>query len=121
AMARGVKSAMAVATGLALPNGGEVLALDPSKAAATALLRADQSALPARALWRRLIPARAAATITLPGRPARLEIDASLARVAGSAFGAADLTVSIADGQGTVYSVPVGILAADGHSHALVV
>ncbi len=118
--ARGVTAAMAVATGVTATS-GQVLALDPRAAGRTVLIRADQYAGPEAALWRRLIPPGNPRWVTLPGRPARLEITASLDQGAGPGIGPVEVTVSIQDGAGIVYSVPAGVLPADGRQHALVV
>lgn len=120
AHARYVTAAMAVTTTLAIPSGGQILALDARSAAATVLLRGDQSALPAAALWRRIIPTQTMGTVLLPGRPARLEIMASLDPGPGADLGTAVASVSIQDAAGVVYSVPAGRLPADGRSHGLV-
>jgi hypothetical protein len=102
-------------------SAGQVLAIDSPAAAATVLLRGDLSPYPARQLWQRLAPAQPAPGLAIPGRPARLEILASLA--AGSAKtspGTAGAAVSVQDADGTVYVVGAGSLPADGRAHALV-
>jgi hypothetical protein len=72
----GVRSAMPVAS-FNGGSGGQVVALDASRAAATALVRPDESALPLPALWKKITPAQAGPGLVLPGRPARLELIAS--------------------------------------------
>jgi len=102
-------------------TGGEVVALDARRATATVLLRPDLSALPAAALWHRITPRRAAPGLTLPGRPARLEIIVALRVDGGPAvLGPLSGSVSIQDAAGVVYSVPTASLRADGRSHGLV-
>lgn len=120
AHARGVTGATAVTTGLAVPNGGQVLALDSRNAPATVLLRADESALPAATLWRRVRPARSPGAAMLPGRPARLEIIASMNPGPGPDLGRVYVSASIQDASGVVFSVPAGVLPDDGHSHGLI-
>jgi hypothetical protein len=114
-----VTSAMPVGTTVSSTI-GQVLAIDPRTASRTLLMRADQSALPQAALWRRLEPQRSPGSVALPGRPARLEIIASLAPGSGPGIGPVDVSVSIQDAAGIVYSVPAGVLPADGRPHAVV-
>lgn len=121
AHARGVTAAMAVSTAFAVSSGSQVLAVDAARAAATVLLRSDESTLPAAALWRRIIPAGSGQSVTLPGRPARLEIIASLDLGTRSDLGPATASVTIADATGAVYTMAAGQLPADGRSHGLVV
>jgi len=118
--ASGVTAATPVSTALSASNGGQVLALNARTAAATVLLRTDDSAIPAAALWRRIIPAGSAPTVALPGRPARLEILASMDPGHGALLGPVLVSVSIEDAAGVVYSVPAGSLPVDGRSHGLV-
>lgn len=121
----GVRAAMPVARVSAAPAGsagsaGELLAVDAPSAAGTVLLRSDLSPYPARQLWPLLVPPRPAPGLPIPGRPARLEIMASL--TAGSAAaspGPASVTVSIQDADGIVYLVGASSLAADGRVHTL--
>jgi FtsX-like permease family len=119
--APGVRAAMAVTTSLTVSSGGQVLALDARQAPATVLLRGDQSALPAGALWRKLRPAPMPEAVTLPGRPARLEISASLAPGSRADLGPVRVSVSIQDAAGAVYAVPAGMLPDDGRTHPLTV
>ena len=115
--APGVTAATPV-TRLGVGSGGEVVALDGRMAAATVALRRDLSPLPPAALWRRITPVRAAPGISLPGRPDRLAITASLGREAGSA--PVPATVTVQDAHGIDYVVPAGVLPADGRAHRLV-
>jgi hypothetical protein len=117
--APGVRSAMPVASfngGL----GGQVLALDARQAAATVSMRPDESALPLAALWRKITPARAGPGLTLPDRPARLEITASARPSAGQSLGPMSVTLSIQDAAGIGYSVAAGRLPVDGRRHQLI-
>ena len=118
--ARHVTAAMPVAR---YPSAGigELLALDSREASATALLRGDESPLPATALWRLITPSRAGVGLVLPGRPARLAITASLApSTSAASLGKAAASLSVQDRYGTVYSVPAGAVPADGRSHRLI-
>jgi hypothetical protein len=117
AHAPGVKAAMAVSTALAPPGSGEVLAIDASQAPATALLSGGESS---SALWREIAPPRTPAFITLPGRPRRLEIIASMAQGHGPDLGPIPVTVSVQDAAGILYQISAGTLPADGQPHALV-
>ncbi len=119
--APGVRAAMAVTTSLTVPSGGQVLALDARRAPATVLLRGDQSLLSAASLWRTLQPPRSRAAVRLPGRPARLEISASLAPGSRRDLGPVHVSVSIQDAAGITYAVPAGTLPDDGRPHALIV
>jgi hypothetical protein len=114
--ARGVISAMPVAS---YSSGFSLVALDARAAASTVLLRPDLSALPAAALWHRIIPARASPGLTLPGRPARLEITALARPAAAQRLGALSVDLYVQDGSGIVYQVGAGTLAADGRYHQL--
>ena len=118
--ARGVTAAMAVTSDLAVASGAQVLAVDAAQAAATVLLRADESALPPSVLWRRIIPTGVTGAITLPGRPARLEIIASFDPGRGTGLPPAVASVTVQDGTGSVYTIPAGRLPVDGRSQGLV-
>jgi FtsX-like permease family len=112
--AGGAAGAMPVARITSEP--GIVLALDTRKAPATVLLRPDLSPLPASSLWRRLRPAELG--MPLPGRPARLEIAASLGP-ASLRLGWARVNVSVQDAAGIAYTAGAGTLPADGRVHTL--
>jgi hypothetical protein len=118
--APGVRSAMPVASF----NGGfsgQVIALDADQAAATALVRPDQSALPLAALWKKITPARAGPGLVLPGRPVRLELTSSARLLSGGGtLGPLTVTLSIQDAAGIGYSVSAGRLPVDGRSHELI-
>lgn len=126
--APGVTAAMPL-TSVTPGSGGVLLALDARTAPASVLLRPDLSPVPATELWRQITPPRPKAGVQLPGRPARLEITASLAPGAPGAPGspesttglaAASATVSVQDASGAVYLVPAGTLPADGTDHGLI-
>jgi hypothetical protein len=98
---------------------GTLLAVGATQAARTVLLRPDLSPLPARQLWRRIIPPRPG--LALPGRPARIAIEASISGGAGQdRLGRVSATASIQDLSGAVYTVPAGTIPADGRDHPLV-
>ena len=108
-------------------TGGQMIALDPSTAAKTILLRPDLSPLPLSALWQRITPSPTFG-LALPGQPGRLEVLASLRAgqqsseaAVQTALGSARVTAEIQDAAGTIYQIPVaGILPADGQPHSLV-
>ena len=116
--ARGVAAATPVSVVSAGSN-GELLAVDARTAPATVLLRRDLSTLPAGNLWRRVVPAGPKPGLVLPGRPARVEVQAGLAPAPGAGLGTASAALSIQDVSGAVYSVPAGSLPADGQVHGL--
>jgi FtsX-like permease family len=118
----GIRAAMPVSqvSQVSAGTAGELLVVDAHAAPATVLLRSDLSPYPARQLWSRLLPAQAPTGLAIPGRPAQLEIMASL--VPGSAAsspGPAAVTASIQDADGVVYLVGAGSLPADGRVHEL--
>jgi hypothetical protein len=113
--APGVRSAMPVASFSGGPGGQVVLALDARQAAATVLLRPDLAPLPPGKLWQKIIPARPGPGLTLPGRPARLEITASARVLSGAGvLRPLSATLSIQDAGGIVYSVAAGQLPRTG-------
>jgi hypothetical protein len=118
ARAPGVIAAMPVAAGVT-GAGEQVIGLDARQAAATVLLRPDLSPLPAPRLWRLITPRWRAPGVTLPSRPAWLRITASLASGAAGSLGTAVATVAVQDADGAVYTVPAGLLPADGRRHPL--
>jgi hypothetical protein len=113
----GVLAAMPVAQ-LNATSGDQVLALGARQAPATVLLRSDLSPLGARQLWSRIEPAGPDG-LAVPGRPAGLEVTASLGRSAAE-LGPEQVTVIIEDAAGVSYELPAGSLPADGRSHHLV-
>jgi hypothetical protein len=113
----GVRSAMPVSH---FNAGVDVFAIGAGSAAGTVLLRHDLSALPPAALWRKITqPRQPGPGLVLPGRPARLEIGASVQPPRGQRLAGFSVTVSVRDGWGIVYPVPAGTLAADGRTHRL--
>ncbi len=116
AHARGVTAAMAASDQLAAPGSGTVLALDAAHAARTVLLRGDEAA---SSIWQKIAAPSTKPLITLPGRPTRLLVTASLHPGQGGILGHPLLSVSIMDGDGVMYSIPAGPLPADGRRHVL--
>ena len=119
ARARGVTSAMAVSTALSAPSDAQVLAIDAHHASRIVLLRGDE-ATSSRSLWRSIEPTAASPFIALPGHPVRLGIVASMNAGQGHGIGPIPVTVTVMDGAGIMYAVPVGNLRPDGRPHALV-
>jgi hypothetical protein len=118
ATAPGVRDAMPVAR-LGYGDTGQALAVDATRAASTTLLRPDLSALPATALFRRIVPLGSPPGLPFPGRPARIEVTASLGP-ASLRLAAAAVTLSVQDADGNVYALSAGYLSADGRPHGLV-
>jgi hypothetical protein len=116
--APGVRAAMPVAR---IPEdlGAQVLAVDASQGARTALLPATLAAGPARALFAR-IASRTLPGSRLPGREGRFIVTASLGP-ASLRLGPAPVTVWVQDAAGDTYSLPAGPLPADGRLHRLLV
>jgi FtsX-like permease family len=111
----GVLGAMPVA--LPASNGsGQILALNARSAAATVLLRPDLSGLGPAALWRRIVPR--VTGLAVPGRPARLAVSARLSRSAAKSS-PLQVTLDVLDATGVSYSLPAGLLPADGRVHRL--
>lgn len=111
----GVTAAMPVSRAPAGP--GQLLVLDAGLAARTVTLRPDLSSRPLGRLFA-AITARSRPGIILPGRPARLELTASVTGPAGLGPVSATLTVQDADGVG--YALQTSDMPADGRPHALV-
>ena len=133
--------AIAAATGVthAMPVAGEtpgatseVIALDAAQAAPVVRLRADESPLPAGALFGAITPSGGLPGAALPaprpgGRSGAIQLTATLgpARSApagklAAAFGPVPVTLTILDRTGSAYQVTAGTLVADGHPHLLV-
>ena len=117
AAAPGVRGGTPVAT-LTQGGTGETIALNAGNAAGVVLLRRDQSALPAPALFRAIQPAGHQPGVVLPGHPAAVQVEASLGP-ASLRLAPAAVTLSVADADGDVYQVSAGTLAADGRPHLL--
>jgi len=120
----GVRHAMPVATfdetstnGPTTVN-GETLAVDSRQAADVTLLRADQSPLPAAALFARITPAGPPPGAALPGRPDGLQLTARLGPET-LGLGPATVSISAEDADGNVYQLGTGPFPADGRDHTL--
>jgi hypothetical protein len=118
----GVTAAMPVS---AVPQGssGQLLVLDAALAARTVTLRPDLSSLPASKLFAMIATPRRPGLV-LPGRPARLELSASLADGSGSAahagLGPVSATLTVQDAYGVSYAVQSTAMPANGARHELV-
>ena len=102
----GVRHAMPVAPIADELTNAQTLAVGAVQAANVSLLRADQSPLPAAALFARITPAGPPAGVTLPGRAAGFRLTA---RLGPAALGLAPATVnaSVEDADRDVYQ-PAG-------------
>jgi ABC-type antimicrobial peptide transport system permease subunit len=105
---------------------GQLIALDAASAGSAILLRPDLSPVPVSKLWQSITPRRKPG-LALPGRPDRLRILASLGAGPGTSasavrkgVGSAQVMAVIQDADGTTYSLPAGVLPADGQPHALI-
>ena len=100
--------------------GSPLLALDPSQAAQIALLRPDQSPLPATTLFRKILPGGARPGVSLTGQPAEIRLTAALGPATLN-LAAATVTITIDDADGDAYQLAMGALPADGRTHTLTV
>ena len=117
----GVRSAMPVVVAPSVTNAGSpLLALDPSQAAQIALLRPDQSPLPAATLFRKILPRGARPGVSLTGQPADIRLTAAFGP-ARLNLAAATVTITIDDADGDAYQLAMGALPADGRTHTLTV
>jgi hypothetical protein len=92
------------------------VAIGTGQAARVALLRADEAALPAARLYRLIAPGSAAGGTAMAGRPASIQLTASV-----SPPGLPPLTalVTVIDASGAAYQIPAGTLPDDGRPHPL--
>ena len=100
--------------------GSPLVALDPGRAAQIALLRPDQSSLPATALFRKIQPRGIRPGVVLQGRAGVIRFTAALGP-ARLRLPPAAVTITIDDADGDAYQFPVGTLTADGRPHTLTV
>jgi hypothetical protein len=118
----GVTAAMPVSAA-PQPGSGQLLVLDAALAARTVTLRPDLSSMAAGQLFG-AITTRRHRGLVLPGRPARLELTATLSDPAGGAAAAAlgpvSATLTVQDAYGVSYAIPTTAIPADGRSHELV-
>jgi hypothetical protein len=116
----GVRHAMPVASFDQPATNGVTMAIGTGQAANVTLLRPDQSALPAVALFGKIWHAGPPAGVTLPGRAAGFRLNARLGPAADR-LGTAAVTVSVEDADDVVYELGAGSLPADGRNHLLTV
>ena len=115
-----VRGAMPVVVVPSATNAGSpLLALDSSQAAQIALLRPDQSPLPAATLFRKIRPG-ARPGVSLTGQPAEIRLTAAFGP-ASLNLAAATVTITIDDADGDAYQLAMGTLPADGRTHTLTV
>jgi hypothetical protein len=115
-----VRGAMPVVVVPSATNAGSsLLALDASQAARIALLRPDQSPLPAAMLFRKMQPVSRPG-VSLGGQTAEIRLTAAFGP-AGLNLAAAAVTITIDDADGDSYQLAMGTLPADGRPHPLTV
>ena len=118
----GVTAAMPVSA-VEYAGSGEVLVLDAALAARTVTLRPDLASVPAKRLFATITP-RHPAGLVLPGRPAQIEVSASLTDPASgadaAALGPVSATLTVQDAYGVSYAIQTTAMPADGRSHELV-
>jgi FtsX-like permease family len=116
----GVRAAMPVAAFPQETTNSQTLAIGADQAADVTLLRADQSTVPAASLFGMIQRTGPPPGVTLPGRPAEVQLTA---RLGPAALGLAPVTVSVsvADADSNVYLLDAGTLPADGREHTLTV
>jgi hypothetical protein len=121
ARASAVRRAMPVVVVPSATNAGSpLLALDPSQAAQIALLRPDQSPLPATTLFRKILPGGARPGVSLTGQPADIRLTAAFGPARLNLAGAT-VSITIDDADGDAYQLAMGALPADGRAHTLTV
>jgi hypothetical protein len=117
----GVRSATPVVVADSATNAGSPLvALDPGRAAQIALLRPDESPLPAAELFRKIQPARVPSGVPLKGPAGVIRLTAALGP-ARLNLAPATVTVTIDDADGDAYQIAAGALPGDGRPHTLTV
>jgi hypothetical protein len=116
----GVRRAMPVAVFPQESTNGQTLAIGADQAADVTLIRADQSTVPAAGLFGMIQRTGAPSGVTLPGRPAGVQLTARLGP-ASLRLGAVTVSVSVADADNDVYQLDAGTLSADGRDHTLTV
>ena len=116
----GVRQAMPVAAFPQETTNSQTLAIGADQAADVTLIRADQSAVPAADLFGMIRRTGPPPGVTLPGRPAGVQLTA---RLGPASLGLAPVTVSVsvADADSDVYQLDAGTLPADGREHTLIV
>jgi hypothetical protein len=115
-----VRGAMPVVVVPSATNAGSsLLALDAGQAARIALLRPDQSPLPAALLFRKILPGGRPG-VRPGGQTAEIRLTAAFGP-AGLNLAAAAVTITIDDADGDGYQLAMGALPADGRPHTLTV
>jgi hypothetical protein len=118
----GVTAAMPVSA-VPLPGSGQLLVLDAALAARTVTLRPDLSSRPVRPLFATITPPHPAG-LALPGRPAQIELAASLSDASGGSaatdLGPVSATLTVQDSYGVSYAIQTTAMPADGRFHELV-
>jgi FtsX-like permease family len=115
-----VRGAMPVVVVPSATNAGSsLLALDAGQAARIALLRPDQSPLPAAMLFRKILPG-ARPGVWLGRQTAEIKLTAAFGP-AGLDLPAAAVTITIDDADGDGYQLAMGTLRADGRPHTLTI
>ena len=118
----GVTAAMPVSA-VQYAGTGQLLVLDAAQAARTVTLRPDLSSIPAGRLFAMITP-RHPVGLVLPGRPARVELVASLSDPAGgpatAALGPVSASLTVQDADGVSYAIQTTAVPADGRFHELV-
>ncbi|MGB6458271.1 MAG: FtsX-like permease family protein, partial [Streptosporangiaceae bacterium] len=118
----GVTAAMPVSA-VPLVGSGQLLVLDAALAARTVTLRPDLSSLPASQLFGAITPRRRSGLV-LPGRPAQIELTASLSDPSGgpdaAVLGPVSATLAVQAADGVSYAIQTSAIPADGRYHQLV-
>jgi len=118
----GVTAAMPVSV-VQQTGPGQLLVLDAALAARTVTLRRDLSSVPAGQLFA-TITTRHRAGLALPGRPAQIELTASLSDLSGgagaAALGPVSATLIVQDSYDVSYAIQTSAMPADGRYHELV-
>jgi len=117
----GVRDATPVVVADSATNAGSPLvALDPGRAAQIALLRPDESPLPAAALFSKIQPAGVPPGVPLRGPAGVIRLTAALGP-ASLNLAPATVTITIDDADGDAYQLAAGALPGDGRPHTLTV
>jgi len=99
---------------------GQLLAIGAPRASSVVTMRRDLAAplLPSQ-LWRELDEGRQPG-LTLPGRPERLAVTASMTGGRHDSLGPVSASMIVQDADGVAYTFGAGTMPADGRPHALV-
>jgi hypothetical protein len=117
----GVRGAMPVVVADSSTNAGSpLIAFDPGQAAQIALLRPDESPLPAAALFRKVQLAGARPGVLIKGPADVIHLTAALGP-ARLHLAPASVVITIDDADGNAYQLALGTLSGDGRPHTLTV